>query len=129
MDSKTVLEAVQNGSMSISEAERYFNRKAYEDMGYAKLDTYRELRSGFPEVVYCPNKPDAYLQAIYVRLCPANCIRTMPETEISPAMGIIIAWDIIPRKTPKTGRFRAFPEQREPFPQNPAPKACPHVGI
>lgn len=68
MDSKTVLEAVQNGSMSISEAERYFNRKAYEDMGYAKLDTYRELRSGFPEVVYCPNKPDAYLQAIYVRL-------------------------------------------------------------
>ena len=68
MDSKTVLEAVQNGSMSISEAEHYFNRKAYEDMGYAKLDTYRELRSGFPEVVYCPNKPDAYLQAIYVRL-------------------------------------------------------------
>ena len=68
MDSKTVLEAVQNGSMSIEEAERYFNRKAYEDMGYAKLDTYRELRSGFPEVIYCPNKPAAYLQAIYVRL-------------------------------------------------------------
>ena len=41
MDSKTVLEAVQNGSMSIQEAERYFNRKAYEDMGYPKLDTYR----------------------------------------------------------------------------------------
>ena len=68
MDSKTVLEAVQNGSMSIGEAESYFNRKAYEDMGYAKLDTYREIRSGFPEVVYCPNKPDAYLQAIYLRL-------------------------------------------------------------
>ena len=68
MDSKTVLEAVQAGSMSIEEAERFFNRKAYEDMGYAKLDTYRELRSGFPEVIYCPNKPAAYLQAIYVRL-------------------------------------------------------------
>lgn len=68
MDSKTVLEAVAKGSMSVAEAERFFNRKAFEDMGYAKLDTYRELRSGFPEVVYCPNKPDAYLQAIYVRL-------------------------------------------------------------
>lgn len=68
MDSKTVLEAVAKGSLSVEEAERFFNRKAFEDMGYAKLDTYRELRSGFPEVVYCPNKPDAYLQAIYVRL-------------------------------------------------------------
>ena len=68
MEIKTVLEGVQKGSLSIEEAERFFTRKAYEDMGYAKLDTYRELRSGFPEVVYCPNKPDAYLQAIYVRL-------------------------------------------------------------
>lgn len=68
MDFKTVLEAVQRGHMSIEEAERYFNRKAYEDMGYAKLDTYREIRSGFPEVVYCPNKPDAYLQAIFLRI-------------------------------------------------------------
>lgn len=68
MEIKTVLEGVQKGSLSIEEAERFFTRKAYEDMGYAKLDTYRELRSGFPEVVYCSNKPDAYLQAIYVRL-------------------------------------------------------------
>ena len=68
MDSKSVLEGVKNGSLSIEEAERYFSRKAFEDMGYAKLDTYREIRSGFPEVVYCPNKPDAYLQAIYMRL-------------------------------------------------------------
>ena len=68
MEIKTVLEGVKKGSLSIEEAERFFARKAYEDMGYAKLDTYRELRSGFPEVVYCPNKPDAYLQAIYLRL-------------------------------------------------------------
>ena len=72
MEIKTVLECVQKGSLSIEEAERFFARKAYEDMGYAKLDTYRELRSGFPEVVYCPNKPDAYLQAIYLRLLAAQ---------------------------------------------------------
>lgn len=68
MDSRRVLEQVRDGSISIAEAERYFNRKAYEDMGYAKLDTYREIRSGFPEVVYCSNKPDAFLQSIYQRL-------------------------------------------------------------
>ncbi len=68
MDSKSILEQVRNGSLSIEEAERFFNQKAYEDLGYAKLDTYRELRSGFPEVVYCANKPDEYLAAIYKRL-------------------------------------------------------------
>ncbi len=68
MDSRRVLEQVRDGSLSIAEAERFFNRKAYEDMGYAKIDTYREIRSGFPEVVYCSNKPDAFLQSIYQRL-------------------------------------------------------------
>lgn len=68
MDSKSILEQVRNGSLSVEEAERFFNQKAYEDLGYAKLDTYRELRSGFPEVVYCASKPDEYLADIYKRL-------------------------------------------------------------
>ena len=68
MDSRRVLEQVRDGALSVAEAERFFDRKAYEDMGYAKIDTYREIRSGFPEVVYCSNKPDAFLQSIYQRL-------------------------------------------------------------
>ncbi len=68
MDSKSVLEQVQSGAMSIEEAERFFNHKAYEDLGYAKLDSYREIRSGFPEVIYCSNKPDEFLTSIYQRL-------------------------------------------------------------
>ena len=56
MEIKEVLESVQSGSMTVAEAEHYFKRKAYEDLGFAKLDTYRELRSGFPEVIYCSSK-------------------------------------------------------------------------
>ena len=84
MEIKTVLEGVQKGSLSIEEAERFFARKAYEDMGYAKLDTYREIRSGFPEVVYCPNKPDAYLQAIFLRILAELNAKT--GVEIPPRM-------------------------------------------
>ena len=40
----------------------------YEEMGYAKLDTDREARTGFPEVVFCSGKPDEYLVGIYTRL-------------------------------------------------------------
>lgn len=68
MDARKVLEQVKSGQMSIEEAEQYFQRQPYEEMGYAKLDTYREIRSGFPEVVYCSNKADTFLKNIYQKL-------------------------------------------------------------
>lgn len=68
MDSKSVLEQVKSGVLSVEEAEQFFNHKAYEDLGYAKLDSYREIRSGFPEVIYCSNKPDEFITSIYQRL-------------------------------------------------------------
>ncbi len=40
----------------------------YDDLKYAKLDTDRETRTGFPEVVFCEGKPDEYLIGIYKRL-------------------------------------------------------------
>ena len=40
----------------------------YEEMGFAKLDTQREKRTGFPEVVFCEGKPDEYLIEIYKKL-------------------------------------------------------------
>jgi hypothetical protein len=52
----------------VEEAEQYFKRQPFEELGYAKLDHHREIRSGFPEVVYCAGKPDAYLCAIYQKL-------------------------------------------------------------
>lgn len=40
----------------------------YEEMDYAKLDTERQSRTGFPEVVFCQGKPDEYLIEIYKKL-------------------------------------------------------------
>ena len=58
METREVLKKLQNGAISLDEAEAFFCRQPYEDLGYAKLDTHREIRSGFPEVVYCHGKPD-----------------------------------------------------------------------
>ncbi|MEE0954953.1 MAG: nickel pincer cofactor biosynthesis protein LarB [Eubacterium sp.] len=68
MNSKEVLEKVRNGELSVEEAEAYFSKKPFEELGYAKLDTHREIRSGFPEVVFCQGKADAFLTDIYQRL-------------------------------------------------------------
>lgn len=72
VEAREVLEQVKAGKISIEDAEKYFKKQPFEDLGYAKLDTHREIRSGFPEVIYCSGKPDEYLADIYVRLFEQN---------------------------------------------------------
>ncbi len=72
MEAREVLEQVKSGTLTVEEAERYFRRQPYEEMGYAKLDTHREIRSGFPEVVFCSGKPDEYLANIYRKIYEEN---------------------------------------------------------
>lgn len=68
MDAHEVLEKVKSGEMPIEEAERYFRREPFEEMGYAKLDTHRKLRSGFAEVIFCSGKNDEHLLHIFGKL-------------------------------------------------------------
>lgn len=72
MDVKEILEKVAAGVLSSGEAEVLLRNLPYADLGYAKLDLHRRLRSGFPETVYCQGKPDAYLPEIFERLYQEN---------------------------------------------------------
>lgn len=69
---RDILKKVQSGEMSVEEAEQYLRRQPFEEMGFAKLDTHRELRSGFPEVIYCAGKPDEYLVSIFRKMYEKN---------------------------------------------------------
>lgn len=71
-DTKEILEKVRDGEISVEEAESFFKSSPFVEMGFAKLDSHRKLRSGFPEVVYCENKPDDYLVAIYQKLAASD---------------------------------------------------------
>ena len=68
MEAREILELVKSGSMSVEEAEGFFRRQPFEDMGYAKLDLHRRIRSGFPEVIFCSGKPDEFLINIFQRM-------------------------------------------------------------
>lgn len=72
MTSKEVLMKLQNNEISLEEAESFFRKEPFYDMGYAKLDTHREVRSGNPEVIFCSGKPDDYLPQIFLRLYEKN---------------------------------------------------------
>ena len=65
MDVRELLEQVKSGSVEIEDAQMRLKNLPYEDLGYAKLDHHRKLRSGFGETVFCQGKPDAYLLEIY----------------------------------------------------------------
>jgi NCAIR mutase (PurE)-related protein len=53
---KRLLDEVKKGSKSIKEALTYLENLPFIDLGFAKIDTHRELRMGAPEAIYCANK-------------------------------------------------------------------------
>ena len=53
MEIRELLEGVRKGTVSLEQAEAELKDLPYKDLGYAKLDYHRKLRSGFPETVFC----------------------------------------------------------------------------
>ena len=53
---KELLENVKTGEIEVADALRILKSLPYEDLGFAKIDTHRDLRKGFPEVILCKGK-------------------------------------------------------------------------
>ncbi len=47
---------VRNGSKSVEEALEILKSFPYTDLGFARIDHHREIRTGYPEIVYCAGK-------------------------------------------------------------------------
>ena len=65
---RKLLDQVASGTVTAEQALASLRRLPFEDMGFAKLDHHRELRKGFPEVVYCAGKSDEQVACIIARL-------------------------------------------------------------
>jgi NCAIR mutase (PurE)-related protein len=59
---------VASGKETIDEAEAKLGVLPFEDLGFAKIDHHREVRRGFPEVVYCAGKTPEQVADIAARL-------------------------------------------------------------
>ena len=59
-----LLEAVARGEISAREATERLAHLPVADLGFARVDTHRELRTGLPEVIYCPGKTPEQVRAI-----------------------------------------------------------------
>jgi pyridinium-3,5-biscarboxylic acid mononucleotide synthase len=63
-----ILEKVKSGNLSVQKAVRELSQLPYEDMDFARIDHHRELRTGFPEVVFGQGKTDEQIVEISERL-------------------------------------------------------------
>ena len=69
---KKILEDVKNNNLDIDDALKKLKDLPYEDLGYAHIDHHRNLRNGFPEVIYCKGKSDEHILGIIERMNKKN---------------------------------------------------------
>jgi NCAIR mutase (PurE)-related protein len=60
----------------------------FEDLGFACVDHHRQIRRGFPEVIYCPGKPNEQIIQIFESLASKgnNVLATRAQPEVFEAL-------------------------------------------
>jgi len=80
---KKILEEVKNGKSSVETAMDRLRDLPFEDIGFAKIDHHRELRTGYPEVIFCAGKTSEQvlkiISAMYLKGNNILATRATPE--------------------------------------------------
>jgi NCAIR mutase (PurE)-related protein len=63
-----ILEQFKSGQIEIEEVLGKLKHFPYDDLGFAKIDTQRQLRKGFPEVIFCQGKTLEQITKIVKRI-------------------------------------------------------------
>ncbi|MDR2490738.1 MAG: nickel pincer cofactor biosynthesis protein LarB [Spirochaetaceae bacterium] len=79
-----ILEYVKNGNITPDEAEKKISALYSCDLGFATIDTRRQERTGFPEVVFCAGKTDEQAEKIILAMAQ----KTIPVlgTKAAPSL-------------------------------------------
>ncbi len=69
---RALLEQVRSGELVVERAVDRLRDLPFRDLGEAMLDSHRELRRGYPEVIYCAGKTVAQVRTIVAALLEAE---------------------------------------------------------
>ena len=85
---KKILKNVKNGTLAIGDALDELKHFPCEDIGYARIDHHRELRRGFPEVIFCQSKKKEEIVKISQRILMSgqNLFATRANSSIFKAV-------------------------------------------
>jgi NCAIR mutase (PurE)-related protein len=81
---KKLLEQVKDGLLGIEDAVEKLRHLPFEDLGFAHVDHHRQIRQGFPEVIYCPGKTTEQIIKIFASLAKKgnNVLATRAQPEV-----------------------------------------------
>ncbi|MFV0518252.1 MAG: nickel pincer cofactor biosynthesis protein LarB [Aminipila sp.] len=71
-DLEILLNRVAKGETPPDEAVQIIKKLPYEDLGFAKLDHHREIRTGYPEAVFCQGKTEKQVAEIMEKLSKSD---------------------------------------------------------
>ena len=63
-----LLGEIKDGTVTPEQGVARLSNLPYEDLGFAKIDHYRALRTGLPEVIYGAGKTDGQIVEIFTRM-------------------------------------------------------------
>lgn len=69
---RKMLEEVRDGKVDVDRALQELKKLPFEDIGFAKVDHHRNIRKGYPEVIYCGGKTTGQIRDIVLKLLPLN---------------------------------------------------------
>jgi NCAIR mutase (PurE)-related protein len=85
---KKLLSSVSNGNLPVEDALAQLKEFGYKDMGFAKIDNHRTIRTGYPEVIFCEGKTPQQVAEIfsYMNSKENNILGTRASAEIYKAV-------------------------------------------
>jgi len=85
---EALLKEVRDGRTAVNDALERLKVMPFEEMGFAKLDHHRALRTGMPEVIFASGKTAAQVAAIFARMAQAggNVLATRASREMFEAV-------------------------------------------
>jgi NCAIR mutase (PurE)-related protein len=90
---RELLEALALGEVSVPEAVGRLRDLPFEDLGHTRVDHHRALRTGFPEVIFCPGKtPDQVAEIMTALSAHAEVVLA---TRAEPAV-----WETVRERVP-----------------------------
>jgi hypothetical protein len=85
-----LLAEVQRGALTPQQATERLTTFPYEDLGHAKIDHHRSLRTGLPEVIYAQNKSPEQTTEIFTRMA-ASGIDVLATRADAPTATAVLA--------------------------------------
>ena len=85
---KKIFEQVKAGNITVEDAVDKLRHMPFEDLGFAHINHHRQLRRGFPEVIYCPGKTNEQIVKIFSNLAEKgnNVLATRAEENVFKAL-------------------------------------------